>query len=964
MGALIAVLLPRFPRLPYAFTLAGSVASIAVALVPRDDGVLRVSLGSVAPFAALNFRLDALSNYFLLMIGALVGAVSVYAFGYVDRRHYGGWAPGAAFYAFVAAMAGVVLADGVFSFLLFWELMSLASFVLVVHDHQIAEVRRAGFIYLAMAHAGAGFLIAAFLLLAGQAGSLDFAAFRNNAGSLPPLLRNAAFLLFLVGFAAKAGVIPLHIWLPRAHPAAPSHVSALMSGVMIKMGIYGMVRVFFEFLAPVEAWWGWLLLLLGASSAVLGVLYALMEHDLKRLLAYHSVENIGIILIGVGSGIVLASQGTEGPAAFAIAAGLFHTLNHALFKGLLFLSAGAVQRAAGTRDIEKLGGLIKLMPWTAGTFLIGAAAISAIPPLNGFASEWMTFQALLQMLGGSRDPLAAGAGACVVGALALTTGLAAFCFIKAFGVAFLGVGRSAPAAGATESPGAMLLGMGLLAAACTVLGLAPGLVVPQVTAIGVALLSGSPAAGDVATGPVTVDSGAYIPMAILAVVVVFGAVALAVVRALFGPGNARIAPPWVCGVALEPRMQYTAVALAKPVRLVFQGLLRPYRSVDRRHTQASYFVTEVHYEGGLHPVYETYLYRPVVALLLLLLFSRQVQRLQSGNLRLYLSYIFAILIVVLLLTPLMSGIETLLTGLQLPAVLLLAPVVNGGIKRWKAFWQNRRGHGIMQPWWDIAKYLARENAVSEHASWVYHWAPAVSLGATVAAACLVPTIAAVSPLGGIGEAVTLVGLLALARFALALAALDTASNFGGMGTSRELLFAALVEPSLFLGLFAVAAPLGTIDLGRIAAGAAVDVPHALAFACLFIVTIAETGRVPVDNPDTHLELTMAHEGMLLEYSGRPLGLLLLASHVKQLLLLSLLAALFFPWGMASEATLPALALGTAAYLLKVGALALELGLVESLYAKLRIFKVPELLGTAGVLGLLAVAAGATGRVSG
>ncbi|MEK7216049.1 MAG: proton-conducting transporter membrane subunit, partial [Chloroflexota bacterium] len=303
LGAVIAVLLPRFPRLPYAFTLAGSVASAGIALAPREDEILRVSLGSIAPFAALNFRLDGLSAYFLLIIGVLVGAVSAYALGYVDRRHYGGWASGAAFCAFVAAMAGVVLADGVFSFLLFWELMSLASFVLVVHDHQVAEVRRAGFIYLAMAHAGAGFVVAGFLLLAGQAGSLDFQAFRDSAGSLQPLVRNGAFVLFLVGFAAKAGVIPLHVWLPRAHPAAPSHVSALMSGVMIKLGIYGMVRVFFELLAPAEEWWGWLLLLLGVSSAVLGVLYALMEHDLKRLLAYHSVANIGIILIGVGSGI-------------------------------------------------------------------------------------------------------------------------------------------------------------------------------------------------------------------------------------------------------------------------------------------------------------------------------------------------------------------------------------------------------------------------------------------------------------------------------------------------------------------------------------------------------------------------------------------------------------------------------------------------------------------------------------
>ncbi len=304
--------------------------------------------------------------------------------------------------------------------------------------------------------------------------------------------------------------------------------------------------------------------------------------------------------------------------------------------------------------------------------------------------------------------------------------------------------------------------------------------------------------------------------------------------------------------------------------------------------------------------------------------------------------------------------DLLLFALQLPLVVLLAPALNGAIKAWKAFWQNRQGPGLLQPWWDIAKYLARESVVSEHASWVYRWAPAVYLGALLTAACLAPTLAIFSPLGRYGDAIAVVGLLALARFALALAALDTASNFGGMGTSRELMFAALVEPALLLGVFAVAAPLGTTNLEALAAGTPVDMAHVLAFGCLFIVAIAETGRIPVDNPDTHLELTMAHEGMILEYSGRPLGLLLLGGHVKQLVMLSLLAAFFLPWGSARDLTAPALALGLVAYVLKVTVLAAALGLTESLNAKLRVFKVPELLGTASVLGFLAVVAGVTG----
>ncbi|TAK31325.1 MAG: formate hydrogenlyase [Chloroflexota bacterium] len=286
--------------------------------------------------------------------------------------------------------------------------------------------------------------------------------------------------------------------------------------------------------------------------------------------------------------------------------------------------------------------------------------------------------------------------------------------------------------------------------------------------------------------------------------------------------------------------------------------------------------------------------------------------------------------------------------------LVIAPLLNGIIKKSKAGWQNRRGPGILQPWYDIIKYLGRESVVSEHASWITRWSPFVYFGAHLAAAGLVPTVLAISPLGGVGDVILLVGLLALARFALALAALDTASNFGGMGTSRELAFAALVEPALLLSLFALAIPVGSTALGALVVDGGVTVARALALGALFIVAIAETGRIPVDNPDTHLELTMAHEGMLLEYSGRPLGLLLWATHIKQLVVVSLLAALFLPWGIAHEATPTALAIGVGAYLLKLGLIGLALALVETTNVKMRIFRVPELLGASCLLGLLAV----------
>ncbi|MBI3968630.1 MAG: NADH-quinone oxidoreductase subunit H [Chloroflexi bacterium] len=286
--------------------------------------------------------------------------------------------------------------------------------------------------------------------------------------------------------------------------------------------------------------------------------------------------------------------------------------------------------------------------------------------------------------------------------------------------------------------------------------------------------------------------------------------------------------------------------------------------------------------------------------------------------------------------------------------LLVAPLLNGVIKAAKAGWQNRRGPGLLQPWLDLLKYLSRQSVVSEHASWLFRWAPAVYFGAHVVAAALVPLVAVDSPLNGVGDVLVIVGLLALARFALALAALDTASNFGGMGTSRELAFAALVEPALVLGLFALAIPVGSTALTALAGPAAVSATWVLALGGLLIVAVAETGRLPVDNPDTHLELTMAHEGMLLEYSGRPLGLLLWGTHVKQLVILSLLAALFFPWGLAPELTVPALSLGLVTYLGKLGLLGLALALIETTNVKLRIFRIPELLGAASLLGLLAI----------
>jgi hydrogenase-4 component B len=621
----------------------------AIALGTLLDGsVWTAGPFAVAPFASVSFRLDALAAFFLLVISLVTVATALYAPGYIAHGHGSPVGLGVALNGFVASMMLVVLADSVLAFLIAWELMSLVSFFLVVEDHHQAESRRAGFIYLTMTHVGGVFLVGAFLTLAAQAGGSSFDSIRAAAPGLSSMTRDLVFLAALVGFGTKAGLVPLHVWLPRAHPAAPSYASALMSGVMLKMAVYGLLRVGWELTGTGPAWWGVVLTGLGIVSAVLGVLAAMAEHDLKRLLAYSSVENIGIVFVGLGTGLLLSALGQPVAAAFALAAGLLHALNHAAFKGLLFLSAGAVLQATHTRDLEKMGGLIHRMPWTAGAFLVGAAAISGLPPLNGFASVWMTCKALLLLTGQGAAP--AIGGAMTAGLLALTSGLALFCFVKAFGIAFLGTGRSAHVDAAAEVSRPMLVGMGLLALACIALGLFPsvalGLISPVTAAlVGAPVLSSSATALVVPSGHS--EAAFYLPAGVTAGVLALAGLAVLAGRALGGPQTVRIAPPWVCGIALEPRMQYSAAALAKPIRIIFSALLRPHREVERELAAEPSFVPRIGFEAGLQPIYEHRLLRAPVGLVMIA--ARQIRSVQNGSLRTYLAYMFVTLVVALLL---------------------------------------------------------------------------------------------------------------------------------------------------------------------------------------------------------------------------------------------------------------------------------------------------------------------------
>jgi hydrogenase-4 component B len=548
-------------------------------------------------------------------------------------------------------MSLVVLAANVFTFLLFWEGMSLASYLLVIGEGDTPERLSAGRWYAGMAHAGFALIAAALWLLGAKTTGATFGEIRDLAPSLPSSTRDVVFVLALCGFGSKAGLVPLHVWLPRAHPEAPSHVSALMSGVMLKLGIYGLLRVGLDLLGGGPAWWGGLLLSLGAASALGGILSALVENDLKRLLAHSSVENVGIICIALGIGFVFLSSGMTGLAILALAAALYHALNHAAFKGLLFLGSGAVLQGTGTRNMEEMGGLIKRMPRTAILFLVGAAAIAALPPLNGFASEWMIFQSLLAGVT-VPYPFMAAMMAVAAGILALTGGLAAACFVKAFGIPFLAMPRSRRAAEAQEAPRSMQLAMAILATACVLLGVLPFSIAPLLSNAFRDLpgLTGAQAAFRFGIVMQAGPGGASISPTILALcLLAAGAFLPWALLATGAARGARSAETWGCGRASQTaRMEYTSTAFAEPLRRVFADLYRPAKdlSIDF-HPESKYFVRSIHYKSRVRTWFENTFYKPVFDLARPLAGTGRF--IQSGSLHLYVAYIVGALLLLLLL---------------------------------------------------------------------------------------------------------------------------------------------------------------------------------------------------------------------------------------------------------------------------------------------------------------------------
>jgi hydrogenase-4 component B len=643
-GAALSCMVSRKAKhYTYILSAFGSVNLIIAGLYLSAG--MQVQPLSIPISTALEFTLqgDALSGFFVTVISILTLSVSIYSIGYTKSIGNSGLL-GFLYNLFILTMYAVILSGNIITFLISWETMSIVSYFLVTFERN-EKSAKAGLLYAVMTHVGTAFIIILFFVLYKYTGHMDFSGMRTASAGIPEGLKVLVFIFSIVGFGTKAGIIPFHIWLPSAHPAAPSNISSLMSGVMIKTGIYGFIRISMDLLGQGPEWWGITIIVLGAISSVIGVLYALMEHDIKKLLAYHSIENIGIILLGIGSSMMFRSNGLYDLSAIALVAGLYHTLNHAIFKGLLFLGSGSLMHATHTKNMEEMGGLIKSMPYTGFFFLIGSISICALPPFNGFVSEWLTFQALL--LGFHAPSITSKIISPLGGAaLALTGALAAACFVKAFGISFLGVPRSRHAREAKESSPSMIAGMAVLGLLCLLAGIFPDTVIDTISPA-VLMLTGS--GGNISyNGFLSVSQtfASLSPSAIFIAMLCIGIAAVVFVLAAGGKRKTVYADSWDCGMpSLTPRMQYTATAFTKPVRLIFKRIYLPKRELSITYILKPLFVRSLKYSGEITPFFERYMYEPLTGFIHKA--AVKARMLQSGNLNLYLGYILITLMLLL-----------------------------------------------------------------------------------------------------------------------------------------------------------------------------------------------------------------------------------------------------------------------------------------------------------------------------
>jgi formate hydrogenlyase subunit 3/multisubunit Na+/H+ antiporter MnhD subunit len=630
-------------RVLFPLSVVGSVVITAAALAavagPPNLAVLALGL----PELPFHLRLDALSAFFIALLGFTVSGISLFSAGYF--RHGEGTAPGLLclqYHVFLASMVLVLLADDAYLFMVAWETMALSSYFLVVSSHRIPEIRNAGFLYLLLAHLGAIAILLAFGVMHGAGGDYTFDTMRS--GEPPVFWASVTFLLALFGFGAKAGLLPLHAWLPEAHPAAPSPVSALMSGVMLKTAIYGMLRIVFDLLSQRIAWWGVAALVLGLATALFGVMFAAVQTDMKRLLAYSSIENIGLIVAGLGLTLIFHAYDNAPFAALALVATLYHCLNHACFKSLLFLATGSVLHATHERSLGKLGGLIRNMPWVAALSLVGTLAIAGLPPLNGFVSEWLLLQAFL-FSPGLPNPYLNMLVPLGSAAVVLAAALSAYVMVKFYGVVFLGQPREPALREARDAGLWERAGLAWLAGACIVLGLAPSAVIlllDRVTTplVGFAIGSAPQRAGWLLLAPAGAERASYAPLVFLLGIAAAVLVTFVAVRKLYH-GRVRRAPAWDCGYpAQTPRMQDTAEGFGQPIKQIFEPFFR-----IRRHVPSA-FDAQPYYAATTEDRFWHWLYLPVARLNQRV--SAWVAKLQHGRIYLYLLYSFATLLALLL----------------------------------------------------------------------------------------------------------------------------------------------------------------------------------------------------------------------------------------------------------------------------------------------------------------------------
>ncbi|HWC35496.1 MAG TPA: proton-conducting transporter membrane subunit [Mycobacteriales bacterium] len=618
-------------------TAALGLAGAALAVQSVRVGVAPVRIGWLLPLSGVALRGDALSGLFVLVIAAVAVACGVFVVGDAKDAHLGR-TPLTALPVFIAAMLLVPLAATVTTFLVVWELMALTSTVLVLTDHRRATCRQAGLVYAVMTHLGFLALLTGLVTFAAGAHSEAFDAMTRSASRLSSASRDGVFLLTVAGFASKAGLLPLHAWLPRAHPEAPGPVSALMSAAMVALGVYGLIRIDVVGLGAGPGWWGLTVLVIGAVSAVYSVLQASVATDLKRLLAYSTSENMGLVAVGLGAAMLFRSDGQQAVASVAFAAAVLHVINHAAFKTLAFLGAATVQRATGTRDLDELGGLAHRMPVTSGMFGLATLAGSGLPLGAAFVSEWLLLQALVHAVP-SHSAVIALAMPLTVAAVALSAGLGVAALVKAFGVGFLARPRSPGADAATDPPAAMLAGMTLAAAACVTLAVTPAVTSPLFTHLSVVVPG---LGGGVRWGPVVRPGGLHGAMSPLGVLAAVAAAAVVIVTVLGSTRRARPAaaavPLWACGAGpLTARMQYTASAFAEPLQRVFTDVLRPDTDIEVTHlAESRYLLDRIRYRQQTVDVIEARLYTPILRLIGA--GAELIRRAHDGRLHRYLGY--------------------------------------------------------------------------------------------------------------------------------------------------------------------------------------------------------------------------------------------------------------------------------------------------------------------------------------